>query len=149
MQITIPGNPIPKARARTFRVGKKSTTYDPQCKEKRFIQAQMINELNKMFLGKESENLKDAIKIAKADFFRVDMEFHMPIPKSSTKGFKSKMAMGGYHNKKPDITNLAKFYEDCANGILFKDDSQIVECFFKKTYSENPKTVITITELKF
>jgi hypothetical protein len=52
------------------------------------------------------------------------------------------------HDVKPDLSNLIKFYEDCANGILFHDDKQIVELKSKKKYSLNPRTVITVMPKK-
>ena len=41
MRILIPGQPIPKLRARHARKGKKTMTYDPQEKEKRLVQQEM------------------------------------------------------------------------------------------------------------
>lgn len=147
IQITIEGNPIPKARARVVRRGGLSISYDPKEKEKENVQKKMIDESNKEFFGKKGEIDHKPSNLAMAEFLDVDIEFHMPIPKSFSNSKRIRIK-GTFHNKKPDGSNLFKFYEDCANGILFKDDSKIVKASFKKVYSENPKTIITVKELK-
>ena len=64
--------------------------------------------------------------------------FFMPTPKKKA---------SNQHIVKPDLSNLIKFVEDSANGILFADDKQIVEIYAKKIYSENPRTELIIVEL--
>jgi Holliday junction resolvase RusA-like endonuclease len=46
-----------------------------------------------------------------------------------------------------DIDNYLKFIFDCMNGIVFKDDCQVVAVTAKKEYTESPRTVIHIHEL--
>ena len=41
-----------------------------------------------------------------------------------------------YWPKKPDIDNLVKFVLDAANGVLFKDDSQVVRVLATKMYDD-------------
>lgn len=41
-----------------------------------------------------------------------------------------------YHTKKPDIDNLAKAVKDALKGIIYADDSQIVEAHLFKQYGE-------------
>lgn len=48
--------------------------------------------------------------------------------------------------KKPDSDNIAKIICDSLNGIAYHDDSQIVELYICKSYSENPKVIVTIAE---
>lgn len=49
---------------------------------------------------------------------------------------------------KPDVDNLAKLYLDSANGILWEDDKQISCLKVSKHYSEKPRTVIQVMEIK-
>lgn len=149
MEITIPGDPIAKARARTVRRGKISMSYDPQQVQKEYCKNFLKWKLKTLFESNDKEILIELNKIASAEFFSVDIESYMPIPKSLSK-HKRKALEGDciYHNKKPDGDNLMKFVFDCANGILFKDDSQIVKGSFEKIYSSNPRTVININVLK-
>jgi len=44
-----------------------------------------------------------------------------------------------------DIDNLVKLFNDSLNGIVWKDDSQIVELRARKSYDkENPRTEVTV-----
>lgn len=49
--------------------------------------------------------------------------------------------------KKPDCDNIAKTILDALNGIAYDDDSQVVELFIVKKYSENPRVEVTLAEL--
>jgi Holliday junction resolvase RusA-like endonuclease len=37
--------------------------------------------------------------------------------------------------KKPDIDNIAKTFLDGMNGVIFKDDTQVIDLHVKKVYS--------------
>ena len=75
---------------------------------------------------------------------RIECLFMMPIPKTSRKKALD-MAMGNIrHTKKPDTDNLLKFVKDCANGIIWKDDSQVYSVYATKFYAENPQTSIIV-----
>lgn len=49
--------------------------------------------------------------------------------------------------KRPDIDNYVKSVLDGANGILWKDDSQIVSLLASKHYDEIPRVEIKVQEL--
>lgn len=40
------------------------------------------------------------------------------------------------HTKKPDLDKLARAVKDALKGIVWKDDSQVVEIFTRKRYAE-------------
>ena len=42
-----------------------------------------------------------------------------------------------YKGTRPDLDNLQKLLQDCMNGLLFKDDSQIVQLTTSKYESNN------------
>jgi Holliday junction resolvase RusA-like endonuclease len=77
-----------------------------------------------------------------------NLSFYMPIPQSFSKK-KRALALAGIlrPNKRPDRTNCAKLYEDCLNGIVIKDDSQIVGGYISKWYDEIPRTEIVVETL--
>lgn len=76
---------------------------------------------------------------------KIDFCFHMPIPESTSKIRRKQMLSGLLHHLvKPDCTNMQKHLEDCIKGIVFSDDSQVVEITSRKIYSETPKSVIKI-----
>lgn len=74
------------------------------------------------------------------------MTFHMPI--SKTERERKKIKPGDLHIKRPDIDNLIKSVADCMNGIVWKDDSQIVHIGeVRKVYSDNPGIEVEVVEL--
>ena len=73
----------------------------------------------------------------------------MPIPKSLSEAKKNAKLWGLIkHTAKPDLDNLEKFYLDCLTGIIFSDDSQVVQLSSKKLYSNHPRTEIYIMSYK-
>lgn len=76
------------------------------------------------------------------------LTFHMKIPESlSLKKREELTSRHCPHAKKPDLSNLIKFIEDCLKGIVIKDDNQVSIILGEKRYAEHPKTLIEITPL--
>jgi Holliday junction resolvase RusA-like endonuclease len=71
--------------------------------------------------------------------------FTMPIPASFSKK-KRKLLEGKAHLKTPDLDNLLKFFMDCANGILWKDDVQVYAIHAGKEYGVTPETRAEVIE---
>ena len=133
IEIEVKGKPIAKARPRFARVGKFVRTYDPQETE----EGRFLFEVQKQWARPPIEGP-----------LKVRCSFEMPIPKGTSK--KKTWAMIKEeikHTKKPDISNLIKFVEDCLNGVVWRDDSQIVYLAGGKFYSEEPKTIIMVEEV--
>jgi Holliday junction resolvase RusA-like endonuclease len=130
IQLSLYGNPVPKARARTVRTGSSIHSYDPQQKLKEGCKWQLRSQYVEPLLTCP---------------IRIDLLFRLPIPKA-TSGIRKRQMINGvfFHIKKPDIDNLTKFVLDCLNGIVFEDDSQIVDLCAKKVFSVEPGTLIRI-----
>jgi Holliday junction resolvase RusA-like endonuclease len=130
MQITIPGKPIPKKRPRFARVGKFTKAYSAQKKEEKATRLVIASQ----WYGKPLEGA-----------VRLDVVFFMPIPKSTSKKQKAAMLLGNIsHTKKPDIDNLLKFLLDCMNGIVFEDDSQVINVKASKIYNGESGTCVVV-----
>ena len=133
LEIEILGKPIAKKRPKFFRRGGFVGTYN--CQET------------------EEGRFMNQIASAKPDGLdpitgpvSLTVTFKMPIPDSLSKKKRAEMISGEIaHIKKPDLDNLIKFVKDCANGILWKDDSQVIGIWASKFYSETPKTRICIS----
>jgi Holliday junction resolvase RusA-like endonuclease len=70
-----------------------------------------------------------------------------PIPKSYSKAKALDAKIGVLHpTKKPDIDNIVKLV-DALNGIVWVDDSQIVQADVRKVYSAEPELAIQVTPL--
>ena len=67
------------------------------------------------------------------------------IPKSANKKKKELMLDGEIRpTKKPDCDNVAKIILDALNGIVYKDDSQIVDLTVHKFFGNQPRVEILI-----
>lgn len=77
----------------------------------------------------------------------VSMYFRLPVP-TSTPQKRVASLLGGLvrPTKKPDLDNLDKAVLDALNGIVYKDDSQVVTIHSKKVYSTHAGVDICIME---
>lgn len=74
---------------------------------------------------------------------------YYPIPKSVSKRKRQAMLEKRIRPiKKPDWDNVGKVICDSLNGIAYRDDAQVVDSMVRKFYSEDPKVVVTIEEIK-
>lgn len=129
MRIQIDGPPIPYARPRVT----KFATFDPRSSEKKRVKAEM--------LSKRPEKLEGPL--------RINLIFNIYIPKSASKKKQLEMEEGVLKpTKKPDLDNLVKFILDCSNGILFHDDSHILEITASKRYSKAPSTILHVETIE-
>ncbi|HET8685637.1 MAG TPA: RusA family crossover junction endodeoxyribonuclease [Methanosarcina sp.] len=134
MKIIIQGDPVAKGRPKFARRGSFIATYTPAKTRKH---EDIIRQA-----GIESMNGLEPLLVP----LRVVIECFMPIPKSISKKDRQGMIDGTIcHTKRPDLDNLAKVI-DGLNGIVWKDDSQIVRLVVTKRYAENPRTEILIEQ---
>ncbi|MCL5421117.1 MAG: RusA family crossover junction endodeoxyribonuclease [Nitrospirae bacterium] len=131
ISFTVQTKPVPQARPRFFvrRKGNKSFVgaYDPkQCKT--FKEVIAWHARIKM---KET-----GIREATRDPIAISLIFGMG------QGGKQR-----FHVKRPDIDNLAKAVKDALKGIVYADDSQIVEAHLYKQYG-GPEIRIEIKTLE-
>lgn len=52
------------------------------------------------------------------------------------------------YTSKPDVDNLAKMVGDALNGVLWKDDAQIVKCTVLKLWGEQPGLRVVVQEVR-
>jgi len=119
IEIIVPGIPVAKARARII---KKGFAYTPR---------ETVIFENKVALCSYGHRPREPFDCA----LIVDITFYFPKPKSRKK-YK-------YPDRKPDIENCAKSCLDGMQGIIYTNDSRIVDLNLKKRYGE-PKTIIKI-----
>lgn len=123
--ITIPGRPIPLARPRFS----NDRVYNSQ----RIALTNMGLLMRNQFNG---EPLTDPVEMHVFFYFKIPASYHK---------HKDEM-IGTPLAHKPDLSNLVKFVEDAANGVLYKDDSCIVHIEAWKLYGEEEMTEITLFE---
>ena len=121
--------PTPQGRPRVT----KFVTYDPTAPQKKQFLKSIINQLPKKPLTKP---------------IALRLLFKIKRPKShyNSKG-ELKPTASFLPDKRPDLDNYIKFVLDALNGILYKDDAQIVIIFAKKKYADHSGIEIRIKEL--
>ena len=78
----------------------------------------------------------------------VDVDFVFAIPESKRKG-KNKIEAGAPCLLKVDRGNLLKLIEDAMNGLIYVDDSQVVDGRVSKTWGDTHGTYITVYHATF
>ena len=72
----------------------------------------------------------------------IALRFYLPRPQSLPRKVT-------HHVKKPDLDKLVRCVNDALTGVLYRDDSQIVDLFAAKVYVTgllSPRALITVTE---
>ena len=78
----------------------------------------------------------------------LSLRFRVPIPKSETKATRAAMAAGEIApTTKPDWDNAAKAICDGMNGVVYRDDCQIVRAFVTKVYHPTPGVDVRVAPL--
>ncbi|MEC2070323.1 RusA family crossover junction endodeoxyribonuclease [Alkalihalophilus marmarensis] len=134
IRFTIDGEPVAQGRPRA---GKDKYTgrtrvYDP-AKSKDFKQyVKLVASQYKPPQPLEGE-INLVVKVFKS------------IPKSMAK-YKQEMARNGElrPTTKPDVDNYVKGVKDGMNGIIWRDDSQVVSLTVGKWYSDNPRVEVEV-----
>ena len=49
---------------------------------------------------------------------------------------------------RPDLDNIVKLYADAFNGVVWRDDSQVVRVVSEKRYSDRPGVLVTVMEVR-
>lgn len=134
--VVIPGDPVAQGRPRFSRWG----TFDPPkskaYKEWVALKARMTINKTKGFVPYEKP-------------INVEMIAYRKIPKQWSKVKREKAVVGAIlPATKPDLDNYVKAVLDGLTGVLWKDDNIIVSINAKKRYSEEPKVVLTVQEVK-
>ena len=121
-ELLFPGKPIPLARPRLGKWG----VYDSQSRLKK--------KSVECLMRQKWEKIHGAVAI----YF----EFRMPLPKCSKS--KEEQMLKVHHIKRPDLSNMIKFYEDVLQPHVFDDDSQICELTARKVNSLVAETMIRV-----
>lgn len=130
--ITIPGEPIAKARPRMTKHGH---TYTP----KRTVDYERM--VQTLFHAEHGNLMLEGP-------IMLQLDLYFGIPKGRSKAARERMEHGLERPcKRPDIDNCMKAVCDALNGIAYKDDSQIVAAVIQKFWADEPRVVVTIEEL--
>ncbi|KMY60124.1 hypothetical protein AA906_07035 [Geobacillus stearothermophilus] len=119
--------------------------------------ATTVNGRVRMYDPKKSRDFKHYLKLAASKHrpeqliegpISLEVKVYKPILKSFSKKKKAAAEAGQLRPiSKPDVSNYLKLIEDALTGVIWKDDSQIIDCSISKYYSETPRTEIQIKEM--
>lgn len=119
------GLPVAQGRPRAFKTpAGQVRVYDPANARdwKRTVQAQVLTQ-------KPPEPVEGPLAVA--------LRFVLPRPRSLPK-------REVFPAKRPDAENLAKAVLDAMQGVVYRDDSQIVRLTIAKDYGPSPGVVIRV-----
>ena len=136
IQFIVPGQPVGKGRAKAARRGKFITMYTPQ---------KTVNyEGLVAHAAHVAMNGRDLVTGACS----VELDIRVMIPESWSNKRKTLAVNGALApTKKPDIDNVEKGIFDGMNGVVWKDDVQVVQVTKRKRYAETPGVVVIVREL--
>ncbi len=98
------------------------------------------------FKHEAREQMKDRKPTEAA--IEVQISIYLPVPKSMS-AKRTKAALLGYLRPvtRPDCDNYCKAISDSLNGVVWLDDSQIVDLHVSKSYAEKPSVMVEVIEL--
>lgn len=133
---TVPGQPVAKGRARAVSISGKARLHTPQ-KTVQYesmvaIAAQTAMAGQPLFYGP----------------VQLDITAVFSIP-SSWPLKRQKMAANRQilPSKRPDIDNIAKAIQDGCNGVVYRDDAQVVKLIAIKQYGDIPGVYVQVRPL--
>ena len=135
VNFTVYGPPQGKARPRFRKIGNFVQTYTP-AKTKSYEDE--IKMFAKAAMG-ATEPLETPVEVF--------LYIRNTVPASYSKK-RTEACLSGQEKpiNKTDIDNIAKAFLDGMNGIVYKDDRQVVELHAKKTYAEIAAVEVLVKE---
>ena len=140
IEFFVPGAPVGKGRPRAARRGAGVVMFTPgkTADYERLVAATAAAALSCDALA--AHQLLDGP-------LEAVLEMRLPVPASWSKAKRARALAGvEWHTSKPDADNVAKAVLDACNGVVFRDDSQVVILIATKAFSEEPGVRVVIRE---
>ena len=130
LDLRVYGFPVAQGRPRAFKMRGTGQirVYDP-AKSKNWKQDVKTQVLQKLAFTSDGGLVEGPLEGY--------LGFKMPRPKSARKS-------DHYPAKRPDLENLSKAVFDAMEGVVYKDDAQIVRAVLEKDYDPQPGVVIQV-----
>jgi len=129
----IPGQPVPKGRPKFARRGAHVSTYTP-------AKTASYENLVKMAATQAMAGAEP-----NAGPVALTLTLNLQIPASWSNKRRALAAAGSIAaTKKPDADNVLKGIKDGCNGIVWRDDAQVVRIHIEKRYSETPGALVKV-----
>ena len=137
IEFFVPGAPIGKGRPRAARRGAGVVMFTPE--KTAGYEALVAATASNAMRAKAGPLFTGPLEAV--------LEMRIPIPVSLSKAHKA-AALAGTElpTSKPDIDNVAKAILDACNGVVFRDDAQVVMLVATKAFSDEPGVRVVIRE---
>lgn len=136
IQFSVPGLPIAKGRAKVSTFGGHVRMITP---DKTVRYESTVALFARQAMGDRSQ-FDCAVLLS--------LVLHMPVPLSWSKKKQAAALLGQvWPTSKPDCSNVLKAIEDAMNGIVYRDDSQIVVLSVRKVYGDHPRADVSVEAL--
>lgn len=134
---TVPGEPVAKGRARATTVNGSARMYTP---------AKTVNYEGLVAVYAARAMAGRPLLIGPLE---MSFEARFSIPKSWNKARRAAQEVNSeYVIKRPDLDNIEKALADGMNGVVYKDDSRIVQTAqCRKVYSALPGVTVWVRQL--
>ena len=135
VEFTVPGEPVAKGRARAFIRCGKIGHYTPD-------KTANYESLVKLFASRAMGNeplMTKAVVLTVHAFFSIPGSWSMKKQEDAEVLKIRKIS-------RPDLSNVVKGVEDALNGVVWVDDSQIIELHSFKHYSYTPYIRIRVAQ---
>ena len=141
IEFFVPGAPVGKGRPRAARRGAGVVMFTPE----------KTAGYEALVAATAAAALAGAMRIGTSQLLdgplAAMLEMQFPVPSSWSKAKRARALAGvEWHTSKPDADNVAKAILDACNGVVFRDDSQIVMLTATKEFSETPGVRVVIRE---
>lgn len=136
IEFIVPGQPVPKGRPKFARRGKGVVAYTPAKTAAYESLVQKAAEAAMMGRDPSGRPIKLVVNLA------------LEVPASWSKKRRA-LALAGQicATKKPDADNVLKGLKDGCNGIVWRDDAQVVSIELRKAYGDTPQAAVWVLEL--
>ncbi len=136
IQFTVLGEPYGKGRPRFNRF--TGTAHTPEKTESR-----------EALVGYEYRRQCGAFRFPDTAMLDMRILAYYSVPKGDSKATRAAKLEGFIRpTKKPDMDNVIKAIYDGLNGVVWKDDVQVVDAFVRKRYGEVPGVHVRIIPIE-
>lgn len=135
VSLVIPGQPVAKGRPRISARGGFARAYTPS--KTRHYEDLIRLEAGRVMAGRPPT--EGAVSVV--------VDAYVAAPKSLSKKALAEALDGSRRPiTRPDCDNYCKAALDGVNGIVFRDDSQVVNLTVRKFYSDRPRLVVVVED---
>ena len=136
VEFAVPGEPVAKGRARAFIRCGKIGHYTPD-------KTATYESLVRLFASRAMGNkppMNEAIMLTVDAFFSIPRSWPLSKQEDAEVWKIRKIS-------RPDLSNVVKSVEDALNGVVWVDDSQIVQLHASKHYSRTPCVRVRVEQI--